>query len=254
VRRRASFGCRRRRATGCPAQAQELSALATGGRWPCGRPRSREEARTLAEELAEANRRLLATQDALLRTRALTTVGEMAAGAAHEMNNPLAVISGRSQLLARTIPDEKQRAMAKLVHEQADRLSDIITEMMAFAKPQPPVPAACDVGSLISTALTRAKARTEPADRNIEVTIGVVPRVLADAEQVSAAIAEVIDNALQATDPRAGRLASGRATTRGRAGGGDGDGRRVRDGRATLTRAFDPFYSSSRPAAAAGSG
>ena len=225
-------------------QAQELSALSHGWALALRMSQVREEARTLAEELAEANRRLLATQDAFLRTRALTTVGEMAAGAAHEMNNPLAVISGRSQLLARTIPDEKQRAMAKLVHEQADRLSDIITEMMAFAKPQPPKPMPCEVGSLVTAALTRAKARTEPADRSIEVTLGVVPKVVVDAGQVSAALVEVIDNALQATHAKTGRVAvhaghdpwSGRAVVTVTDNGCGMD-------EATLRRAFDPFYS-----------
>lgn len=78
------------------------------------------------------------------------------------MNNPLAVISGRSQLLARTITDDKQKAMARLIHEQADRLSDIITEMMAFAKPNPPKALPCEVGSLITGGLTAPRPRPIP--------------------------------------------------------------------------------------------
>ena len=53
----------------------------------------------------------------------MISVGEMAAGAAHEMNNPLAVISGRSQLLAQQLTDPKFKAMAHLIHEQSHRLS-----------------------------------------------------------------------------------------------------------------------------------
>ena len=67
----------------------------------------REEARTLAEQLAEANRNLQTAQTEILRSRTLSTVGEMAAGAAHEMNNPLMVISGRAQLLAQQLADPK---------------------------------------------------------------------------------------------------------------------------------------------------
>jgi signal transduction histidine kinase len=67
-----------------------------------------EEARVLAEQLAEANRQLQNAQDEIFRSKTMIAVGEMAAGAAHEMNNPLAVISGRSQLLAAQLEDAKQ--------------------------------------------------------------------------------------------------------------------------------------------------
>src|SRR4029077_8757087 len=109
----------------------------------------RDEARTLAEQLAESNRKLQSAQAAVLRTKMMVTVGEMAAGAAHEMNNPLAVISGRSQLLASQLADPKQKAAAHLIHEQAHRLTDIITELMDFAKPVPPKPAEMDCAELI---------------------------------------------------------------------------------------------------------
>jgi len=227
------------------SQAQELAALSHGWSLALRMAQVRDEARTLSEELAEANRQLLTTQDALLRTRALTTVGEMAAGAAHEMNNPLMVISGRSQLLARLLSDDKHKAMATLIHEQSDRLSDIITEMMSFAKPSPPKLLPAETGSLITTALTKAKVVADPADRDIEVKIGVVPKVIVDADQVSAALTEVLANAIHATDPKTGRILiqgghdpwSGRVVLNIQDNGCGMD-------EPTLKRAFDPFFSS----------
>ena len=61
------------------------------------------------------------------------------------MNNPLAVISGRSQFLESILSDPKEKGMAHLIHEQSQRLSDIITELMDFAKPVPPKRLAVEV-------------------------------------------------------------------------------------------------------------
>ena len=90
-------------------QAQELLALSSGWSLALRTTQIREEARALSEQLAEANRRLQTAQDEIFRSKTMITVGEMAAGAAHEMNNPLAVISGRSQLLAAQLTDPSKR-------------------------------------------------------------------------------------------------------------------------------------------------
>jgi len=124
-------------------QVQELNALAHGWSLALRTAQIREEARNLSEQLADSNRRLHTAQNEILRTRTMLSVGEMASGAAHEMNNPLAVISGRSQLLATQLSDPKLKHAATLIHEQSHRLSEIITELMDFAKPAPPPPRRC---------------------------------------------------------------------------------------------------------------
>lgn len=229
-------------------QVQELSALRTGWSLALRTAQIREQSRALAEDLAEANRRLAGAQAELIRAKTLATVGEMAAGAAHEMNNPLAVISGRSQLLARELSDPKQQAAATLVYEQSQRLSAIITELMTYARPTAPNPVPLEPAELVDRALHEAKQRTEPADRAIEVTLRDVPAVLVDVAQVSAAVGEVIGNALQATDERTGRIGihaayesiSGRVVLTIEDNGTGMD-------EATMKRAFDPFFSA-RPA------
>src|SRR5439155_10578225 len=188
-------------------QTHELSALASGWSLALRTTQIREEARTLSEQLAEANRQLQAAQSQLLSTRTMITVGERAAGAAHEMNNPLAVISGRSQLLASELSDPRHKAAAHVVHEQAQRLSNIITELMDFAKPVPPTIGECDLADLIDRALHEAKMQADVVDRRVELTIGDVPAVVVDAEQVMAALMELFDNAFHATDPVRGHIA-----------------------------------------------
>ncbi len=228
-------------------QTQEFVALAAGWGLALRTSQIREEAKTLSEQLAEANRQLQSAQAEILRSRTMITVGEMAAGAAHEMNNPLAVISGRSQLLAGQLTDPKHKAAAHLISEQSHRLSQIITELMDFARPSAASPVETDLGDLLARALHEAKAHAEVPDRTIEVTVTDVPLVRIDPNQVCAALVEVIDNALQATD------GGGKGATVAIHGAYDPVSERVvltvTDGgcgmdETTLRRAFDPFFSS----------
>jgi signal transduction histidine kinase len=213
----------------------------------------RDEARLLAEDLAQANRRLIDAQSEVLRSRTLVSVGEMAAGAAHEMNNPLAVISGRAQLLARELQDPRHKASAHLVCEQCHRLSHILSELMDFARPTAPQVKVCDLAELLDAALHQAKTHCQSADTpdgqdvplaRVELTVSDVPPVLVDPEQLTAALAEVLANALQATDPARGGITVHAAC--------DSNSQRVvltvsDEGAGmdelTLKHAFDPFFS-----------
>jgi signal transduction histidine kinase/HD-like signal output (HDOD) protein len=227
------------------SQVQELTALSVGWGLALRTAQIREESRTLAEQLAEANRRLQSAQEEIQRSKTIVSVGEMAAGAAHEMNNPLAVISGRSQLLASQLTDPKQKHAAKLIYEQSHRLSEIITELMDFAKPVPPQVGEMDLAELVERALHEAKLLSDPADRTIEVTISDVPPVIVDSRQVTAALTEVISNAIQATDGTRGHVTihtaydshSGQVVMSVNDNGCGMD-------EETLKRAFDPFFSS----------
>ncbi len=225
-------------------QVQELTALINGWSLALRTAQIREESRALNEQLAEANRRLHQAQNEILRTRTMLTVGEMAAGAAHEMNNPLAVISGRSQLLASQLTDPKLKHAATLIYEQSHRLSEIITELMDFAQPAPPTAGVVEVADLIGRAIHDAKMLTEQADRTVETTVTDVPPVKVDQTQVAAAIAELIGNAMQATDSRTGEIEIHAAYETGSrqvvitiTDNGCGMDE------PTLRRAFDPFFS-----------
>src|SRR5690606_27256404 len=118
-----------------------------------------------------ANRQLHNAQNEILRSKMLMSIGEMAAGAAHEMNNPLAIISGRSQLLASALEDEKLKASARQIYEQTHRLSDLITELMHYAKPVPAQPGPADLADLIDRALHEAGQQADVGGRNIELTL-----------------------------------------------------------------------------------
>lgn len=185
-------------------QLNELVALAGGWSLALRMTQIREESRTLAEQLAEANRRLQSAQSEVLRSKTVLMVAEMAAGAAHEMNNPLMVISGRAKLLEQQLSDAKQKDAARKIFDNSQRLSSMITELMEFAKPQTAACSIVPVNTLLERALEAAKRLENPADRQVDRQLGQTPGVRVDAEQVSAAIAEVIANAFQATPETSG--------------------------------------------------
>ncbi len=119
----------------------------------------REQQAILTESLAAANRELGAVQQQLVRAKSLANLGEMAAGAAHEMNNPLAVVCGRAQLLAAKLTDPSMKQEAGLIAQQGDRLSQIITDMMEFAKPHAPKLLPLSMARVVDDAV---KVATEP--------------------------------------------------------------------------------------------
>jgi len=128
----------------------------------------------------------------------LNALAEMAAGAAHELNNPLAVISGRAQLLAEAQSDPETKEILKQIYENAREASGIIEDLMSFAEPRQPRAARTDVKKMLDEAvqLTSRKTNIENPDVNIEVA-EQVESVFIDSAQIVSAMANVISNAVE---------------------------------------------------------
>lgn len=88
-------------------------------------------------------------ESARLQTSKLGTLAEFAAGAGHEINNPLAVISGQAQyLLGHEAEPGRQKALQTIIG-QAQRIHDLLTELMLFARPPRPQKRSLDLGGLV---------------------------------------------------------------------------------------------------------
>ena len=181
---------------------RDLQALATTWGGAIAAAGQHDGARRLGEELAEANRALAETQDRLLHNESMARLGEMAAGAAHEMNNPLAVISGRAQLLMQAASaGSKEHQAAQTIIQQSQHLSDLITSLRLFSDPPRPNPTPTDLPRLLEKTIKHVQA--EYADKlhlkPINVQVSGRPQVLPlDPDHVSRALTEVLLNALQA--------------------------------------------------------
>jgi signal transduction histidine kinase/HD-like signal output (HDOD) protein len=124
---------------------------------------------------------------------------EMAAGAAHELNNPLSVISGRAQLLAKNETDSAKKRMLEQIQQNAGELSGIIDDLMSYANPEQPRPTETTIGQIISDAvdLTKQKKQMEQLDIKIDIAADT-PAVFVDSAQISCAISNIICNGLEA--------------------------------------------------------
>lgn len=201
-----------------------------------------EGARRLGERLADSNRSLAEAQHRLAEAQSLARLGEMAAGAAHEMNNPLTVISGRSQMLVETATDERARAAAAAIVEAAHHLTDLISSLRLLADPPKPVMAAARLDELVESAVARAEERTGRRGHVRSEIADPSPLAVLDRELIALALSEAIANALEA---------SGDSEVMVRVQTGLPDGRlmiSVEDrgigmSAKTLQHAFDPFYS-----------
>jgi signal transduction histidine kinase len=189
------------------AEAVQIEALSAAVGLAIAQAQARGEALAMSDELAQINRRWAATQAELVRARALHTVVAMAAGAAHELNNPLAVISGRAQMLRGRVADDETKRLLDMIALQAQACSDIVTELMEFANPRAPKPESIDlreffdslVIELADAGLLDASclAIKMPSDRLL---------VRFDREQFGGVFRELIRNSIDATEPFSRRL------------------------------------------------
>jgi signal transduction histidine kinase len=89
------------------------------------------------QELAAANQTLRSAQQRLVMSEKLAAIGQLAAGVAHEINNPVAVIQGNLDVLRETLGDAAEPAMAeiRLIQDQVFRIRLIVTKLLQFARP-----------------------------------------------------------------------------------------------------------------------
>jgi len=203
-------------------------------------------AAALSEELARASQRLADAQDGLADAKTLAAVEDIATGAAHELNNPLAVVSGRAQMMRKRARTDKQRDAWGTIAEQAQRISDILSELMEFARPAQPETTQFDAAELLTAAAEAFAASDHPQAKASHVDIEVdedVPAIRADREQIDMVIAELIANAANAAGPAAHiRLTAAGDEARDAVlltVADDGPGMDA----ATLARACTPFFS-----------
>jgi signal transduction histidine kinase/HD-like signal output (HDOD) protein len=210
---------------------------------------NRERAITLGEQLAGASQSIAETHQALTEAKVVAAVGEMAAGAAHEMNTPLAVVSGRAQVMAENATNEDERSAWRIIAAQAQRISDTITELMTYAHPPAPNPESCDVGELLAAARELFSRSDHPQAKSAYVDIKLdpaLPPVSADRKQIEEAVAELIMNAATAGGSEAPIVLTGSSEIADDAVvvsvSDSGPGMDA----PTLAKAFTPFFSSQK--------
>ena len=162
-------------------------------------------------ELSEYDKRLRENQEQLIQAEKLTSMGQMAASIAHEVNNPLAGVLVYTQLLAKKINSDrfsKEGALESLAKMEAEltRSTRLIRNLLDFARQSPPALRDVQVNDVLERALDLAAFSAEPKGIEIERHLSPsLPLVTADFDQLQQVSINLITNALQAM-PEGGKL------------------------------------------------
>jgi len=137
----------------------------------------------------------------------IEALAELAAGAAHELNNPLAIVSGRAQLLADAEPDIEKKEILNQIQDSANQAAAVIEDLMGFAEPPQPKPAKTDVRRMIDEALQLVARKTNIEHINVQVELDEDAReVFADSAQIASAIANIVTNAIESYESELGPI------------------------------------------------
>jgi two-component system NtrC family sensor kinase len=199
----------------------------------------------------------------LLQSQKLAAIGELSAGIAHEINNPLAIIRQEAEwmgLLLKKLPHQDLKEIAELngsVHQivqQVDRCTEITRNLLDFARKRDPVIQAVDLNR-ISEDMTMLVEK-EAGHHNITIVRDydpALPQIYSDAPQLRQVILNFLTNATQAIG------ADGRITITTRQSGTDAVDLLFSDTgcgipEANLRKVFDPFFTTKPPGQGTGLG
>jgi len=196
-------------------------------------------------------------EEQLIQAEKLAAMGQMLAGVAHELNNPLTAILGVTELLReRQGADDSTKRQLELTHRQARRAARIVQNLLEFSRPASPQKKPVDLNNLLERTLQLHEHSLRR--NNIEVDFHLqpdLPGVIGDANQLIQVFLNLITNAEQAI--REVRDAGRIQIRAGRNGKqltitvqDDGVGIRPE----ALPRIFDPFYTTKRPGGGTGLG
>ncbi len=199
----------------------------------------------MVREVKERDRRLReATSEKLSQVEKQVSVGRLAAGVAHEINNPMTAILSLSMMLRRSLPaDDPRRADLDIVVTETQRCRDIVRHLLDFAQERPPEKQVVDVNDVMRETLALTARYDALQQARVEVRLADRPlQVDADPKQIQQVFTNLILNAAEALPP------GGTITiTSGLDPSGGSVRVEVRDTgrgipRECLARVFEPFF------------
>jgi signal transduction histidine kinase len=155
---------------------------------------------------ALVNLRRLQTQ--YVQAEKLASLGQLAAGAAHEINNPLTAILGYSDVLAGDAAvGERAREIAEKIREQARRTKGVVGKLLSFAQPQPEEVTLLDINAILGNVAELCRADLRKKNIRIELSAeSHLPGVRGDANQILQVFFNVINNSVDAMDEVGGGI------------------------------------------------
>jgi two-component system, NtrC family, sensor kinase len=152
------------------------------------------------QSLERTNRDLTAARDELIRAEKMSSLGQMAAGVAHEIGNPLAAIMGNVDLLRRGA-DERALGLADATLEQVRRIDRIVSGLLDYSRAREAKVRPIDVNEVVEKTLelTASQPRFKGVEASLELD-PALPDVTADPYQLEQVLVNLLLNAADAMD------------------------------------------------------
>lgn len=138
--------------------------------------------------------------ECVLEASKLEALGEFAAGAGHEINNPVATIAGRAQLLLGSEVDSERRHALEIIGGQALRIRDMIGDVMLFARPPEPRIERVELLPLVEQAVQSQAELHRKQSASIAVNIPSDWTLMGDRNQLLVLFSNLVRNSLEASD------------------------------------------------------
>jgi signal transduction histidine kinase len=156
----------------------------------------------LLRQSKEALVNLRRVQAQYVQTEKLASLGQLAAGAAHEINNPLTAILGYSDVLAGDpASSARAREIAEKIREQARRTKGVIGKLLTFAQPQPLEVTLLDINGILGNVVELCRADLKKKNVRLELDAeSHLPGVRGDANQILQVFFNIINNAVESME------------------------------------------------------
>jgi len=161
--------------------------------------------RNLEERVEERTAELKQAKNALLLNEKLALLGQLVAGIAHEINNPLSSIRLHAERLEEDAATAEDRDAARTITRSVERCSLLVRNLLSFARNAPPQIAPVDINDVVDTALAFCGHELKRAGVSMEKRLALEsPRIPADAIQLEQVVLNLVTNAAQALSGRHG--------------------------------------------------
>jgi two-component system, NtrC family, sensor histidine kinase HydH len=160
----------------------------------------------MEERIQKTSADLRKTEAQLIRSEKLAALGQMSAGIAHEIRNPLTSINILIHSLTENLPPETaHREDLKVIEEEIQRINEIVEQFLRFARPAPPLFQETEVATVFDEVVQLLKPQIERQRITVSRDFDTVPLITFDREQMKQVVLNLLINALQAM-PQGGRL------------------------------------------------